>query len=91
MEENHSNSSDIHQVRSSKKATPQKTSNTCPTDISEVSNKNSRDDLEHNQHTKKNSSRSPQPRQIGCILSADISSKANSPPENIKIYRVQQF
>jgi hypothetical protein len=42
-------------------------------------------------HTQKKTSRSPQPRQIGCILSADVSSKANSPPENIKIYRVQQF
>jgi len=50
---NHSSSSDKHQVRSSKKATPQKTSTTCPTDIIEVSNKNSRDDPEHNATTKK--------------------------------------
>jgi hypothetical protein len=50
---NHSNSSDKHQVRSSKKATPQKTSTTCPTDISKVSNKNSRDGGKHNPTTKK--------------------------------------
>jgi len=50
---NHRNSSDKHKVRSSKKATLQKTSTTCPTDISKVSNKNSRDEPEHNPTTKK--------------------------------------
>lgn len=40
-------------MRSSKKATPQKTSTTCPTDITEVSNKNSTDVPEHDPTTKK--------------------------------------
>jgi hypothetical protein len=39
-------------VRSSKKVTPQKTSMTCPTDISEVSNKNSRDESQQPNHKK---------------------------------------
>lgn len=39
----------------------------------------------------KNNSRSPQSRHMGCFLSADVSSKDNSPPENIKIYSVRQF
>jgi hypothetical protein len=87
---NHSNSSDRHQVRSSKKATPQKTSTTCPTAISDVSNKHSRD-MGNTTEPQRNNSRSSQPRQTGCLLSADVSSKGNSPPEKIKIYSEAQF
>ena len=39
----------------------------------------------------RNNSSSPQPKQMGCLLCADVSSKANSPPENIKIYSVHPF
>jgi len=81
-------------VRSSKKATPQKTSTTCPTDISEVNNKTP--EMSQNitppplqqqqqQQQQQQKGRSPKSRQIGCFLSADVSSKDNSPPANIKI------
>jgi hypothetical protein len=50
---NHRNSSDTHQVRNSKKAITQKISTTCPIEISEVSNENSREEEEHYPTTKK--------------------------------------
>ena len=84
---NHSNSSDKHQVRSSKKAKPKKTAP--PTSLRSVTKT-----PEMSQNTtqpQKNNSRSPHPRQTGCLISDDVSSKANSPPENIKIYSVWQF
>jgi hypothetical protein len=50
---NHSSSSDKHEMKAARAATPQKTSTTCPSDMSEDSNKNSRAGLEHNPTTKK--------------------------------------